>query len=110
MIDKTALRGGLMSKVAHSCAPNCGIRLNQPGTHDLVARYDIRAGTEITIDYAMRSFTIDLFPTHCQCGAVGCRGSVTGFKDLPPERKRAYRGWVAPHLLDLDLATNQVLR
>lgn len=103
-IDEAALRGGLMGKVAHSCAPNCGIRLNQAGTHDLVARYAIRPGTEITIDYAMRSFSIDLFPAHCQCGTVGCRGSITGFRDLPHERKVAYRGMVAPHLLVLDAA------
>ena len=103
-LDEAALRGGLMGKVAHSCAPNCGIRLNQAGAHDLVARYAIRPGTEITIDYAMRSYSIDLFPAHCQCGTVGCRGAITGFRDLSHERKVAYRGMVAPHLLVLDAA------
>ena len=103
-LDEAALRGGLIGKVAHSCAPNCGIRLNQAGAHDLVARYAIRPGDEITIDYAMRSFSIDLLPAHCQCGTVGCRGAITGFRDLSRERKLAYRGMVAPHLLVLDAA------
>ena len=103
-IDRATLLGTLISKVAHSCAPTCGLRLNEAGTHDLVARYPIRPGTEITIDYAMRSFSIDLFPEHCQCGTVSCRGAITGFRDLPHERKLAYRGMVAPHLLVLDAA------
>ena len=106
-LDEAAVRGGLLGQVAHSCAPSCGVRMNAVGTHDLVARYSIRPGSEITVDYAMRSFSIDLFPAHCQCGTVGCRGAITGFKDLPHERKLAYQGLVAPHLLLLDSVPNQ---
>jgi hypothetical protein len=105
-LDQIALRGGLMSRVAHSCEPNCGLRLNSASTHDLVARYRIPMGTEVTCDYATRSFVIDLFPDACRCGAVGCRGTVMGWKDLPPELKLAYRDMVAPHLLELDRAAS----
>jgi len=110
LLDQIALRGGLMSRVAHSCEPNCGLRLNVAGTHDLIARYNIAMGAEVTCDYAMRSFAIDLFPDPCRCGAVGCRGAVTGWSALPPELKLAYRDVVAPFLLELDGVSPDPLR
>ena len=92
---------GLCSKVNHSCSPTCGVRLNESGAPDLIAFEPIVAGNEITFDYAMRNYSIEHFPSCC-CGAMMCRGSVTGWKDLPAERKAAYRGFVAPYLLELD--------
>ena len=94
--------GGLAPKVNHSCDPNCGIRLNASGAHDLISRFPIVAGQEITFDYAMRNYTIEHFPARCQCGASLCRFRITGWKDLPSDRRTAYRGFVAPYLLDLD--------
>ena len=82
-----ALHGGLGPKVNHSCDPNCGVRLNNGQAFDFVARQPIAVGQELTFDYAMRNFTIDHFPAVCLCGAVRCRGSVTGWKDLPAARK-----------------------
>ena len=38
----------------------------------------------------------------CLCGAEICRGAVTGWKDLPAERKADYEGQVAPYLLEID--------
>ncbi len=96
--------GGLGSKVNHSCDPNCGIRVNDAGGPDLVARRNIRAGEELTFDYAMRNYSVEHFPSSCRCGAARCRGRVTGWKDLPEESKAAYRGFVAPYLLELDRA------
>ncbi len=93
--------GGLCSKVNHSCSPNCGVRLNESGAPDLIVFESIAAGDEITFDYAMRNYSIEYFP-NCFCGATMCRGSITGWKDLPTERKVAYRGFVAPYLLELD--------
>ncbi|MEJ7716071.1 MAG: SET domain-containing protein-lysine N-methyltransferase [Thermoleophilaceae bacterium] len=93
--------GGLCSKVNHSCSPNCGIRINESGAPDLIAFEPIATGDEITFDYAMRNYSIEHLPSCC-CGATICRGSVTGWKDLPNERKTAYRGFVAPYLLELD--------
>lgn len=37
---------GLIPRVNHSCDPNCGIRLNSAGAHDLIARAPIATGTE----------------------------------------------------------------
>jgi hypothetical protein len=55
-------------------------------------------GQEVTFDYAMRNFTIDHFPAVCLCGAARCRGTVTGWKDLPAPRKADYGELVAPYL------------
>jgi hypothetical protein len=100
--DRWARHGGLGPKVNHSCDPNCGVRLNGGQAFDFVARRPIDAGQEVTFDYAMRNFTIDHFPDVCLCGAVECRGSVTGWKDLPAARKADYGELVAPYLRVMD--------
>lgn len=94
--------GALGPKVNHSCDPNCGVRLNDGQAFDFVARRPISAGQELTFDYAMRNFTIDHFPAVCLCGAARCRGSVTGWKDLPAARKDDYGELVAPYLRAMD--------
>lgn len=94
--------GGLGPKVNHSCDPNCGVRLNDQDAFDFVAREAIESGQELTFDYAMRNFTIDHFPAACLCGAANCRGTVTGWKDLPAARKVAYGSLVAPYLREID--------
>jgi hypothetical protein len=96
------LHGGLVPMVNHSCDPNCGIRVNETGAHDFVAIRNIKANEELTFDYAMRNYSVANFPKTCRCGAQICRGKITGWKDLPPERKAAYAGHIAPYLLDLD--------
>lgn len=96
------LHGGLVPLVNHSCDPNCGIHVNETGAHDFVAIRDIKAGEEITFDYAMRNYSVEHFPKTCRCGAQICRGEITGWKDLPRERKAAYAGHIAPYLLAHD--------
>ncbi len=110
--SRWALHGGLGPKVNHSCDPNCGVRLNDGQAFDFIARRAIGAGQELTFDYAMRNFTIDHFPATCLCGATGCRGSVTGWKDLPAERKADYGELVAPYLrlMDDDIAAQAPLQ
>jgi hypothetical protein len=100
--NRFVLHGGLIPKVNHSCEPNCGIRPNAGGAHDLVARRAITAGQEITFDYAMRNYSVDHFAAPCRCGSPRCRGRITGWKDLPSERKADYAGFVAPYLIDID--------
>ncbi|GAA2650283.1 hypothetical protein GCM10010400_01540 [Streptomyces aculeolatus] len=96
------LHGGLVPKVNHSCEPNCGIHLNASGAHDLIARWSITAGQEITFDYAMRNYSVSHFAAHCRCGTPCCRDRITGWKGLPAERKADYRGFVAPYLIEID--------
>lgn len=101
--DRWVRHGGLGPKVNHSCDPNCGVRLNDGQAFDYVARRAISTGQELTFDYAMRNYTIDHFPLVCLCGAAQCRGSVTGWKDLPAARKTDYGQLVAPYLHAMDL-------
>ena len=102
--QKFGFHSGLSSKFNHSCDPNCGIRLNSLGGHDFVAMRTIDAHEEATYDYAMRNFKIEHFPGLCLCGERLCRGSITGWRDLPQIRKTAYLGFVAPYLLEMDRA------
>lgn len=97
-----ALHAGLISKFNHSCSPNCGIRVNVDGGHDFIAMRDIAANEEATFDYAMRNYGIDHFPGLCTCGESACRGSITGWQDLPQPRKDLYAGFVAPYLIEID--------
>ncbi|MGB3263680.1 MAG: SET domain-containing methyltransferase [Microcoleus sp.] len=101
--NKYALHAGLISKVNHSCAPNCGIRVNETGGHDFVAIKNIGDEEELTFDYAMRNYSVNYFPPKCMCGSKECRGRVTGWKDLSAVRKKDYEGFIAPYLLELDL-------
>jgi hypothetical protein len=102
---------GLGPKVNHSCDPNCGVRLDaEVGGFDFVALVAIAAGEEITFDYAMRNYAIEHFPARCLCGAAACRGAVTGWKDLPDERKAAYADLVAPYLREADRGAPRAAR
>ena len=96
------LHGGLITKVNHSCSPNCGIKVNAAGAHDYVAMKTIEIGDEVTFDYAMRNYSIEFFPVTCCCEATNCRGRITGWKDLPASFKADYIGFVAPYLLEMD--------
>ena len=41
--DRYVLHAGLISKVNHSCEPNCGIHVNETGAHDFIAMKSIDA-------------------------------------------------------------------
>lgn len=100
--NEYVLHDGLITKVNHSCSPNCGISVNKTGAHDYVAIKEIGVNEEITFDYAMRNYVINYFPKNCMCGSKRCRGRIAGWKDLPDEKKKEYAGFVAPYLLELD--------
>lgn len=58
--------------VGHSCDPSCWL-----AGLDVVARRDLEAGEEITIDYA--TARNELMPDFaCSCGSAVCRGVVRG--------------------------------
>ncbi len=103
--DSYVRYAGLIIKTNHSCSPNCGVKENKAGVHELVAMKDISIDEEITFDYAMRNYTIAFFPDdNCTCGSKQCRGKISGWKDLPEEKKQEYqgKGFVVPYLLELD--------
>ena len=80
--------------INHSCAPNLGIR----GQIMFVALRDIRAGEELTYDWAME----ENGPGHtrCRCGARRCRGALTGRDWTIPRLQRRYRGYFSSYLED----------
>lgn len=101
--NEFVFHGSLISKVNHSCNPNTGINVNETGAHDFIARRDISVDEEITFDYAMRNFTVSFFGSKCCCGSKECRRIISGWKDLPDEKKKEYEGFVAPYLLGMDV-------
>ena len=71
--------------INHSCDPNAWLE-----GLDLVARKPIEAGEEITVDYA--TFIAETGASfECDCGADGCRGTVTPQDWQLPEIRRRYR-------------------
>lgn len=57
----------------HSCRPNVGIN----AADDFVAMRSIKRGEELCWDYAFAESN-PKFSMKCRCGAVDCRGVVTG--------------------------------
>ncbi len=92
--DRARLSSGFAHRLNHSCSPNCGIR----GNFDIVAMRDIEEGEELCWDYDM-SEDSDWF-LDCQCGNDNCRGKIKGFRFLPEERRKEYRGYISDWLLE----------
>jgi SET domain-containing protein len=76
----------------HSCDPNLGLR----GEITFVAMREIRAGEELTHDWAMTDD--DDYSTECYCGASSCRKVLTGKDWQKPELQRKYAGYFSAYL------------
>lgn len=100
--NEFVLQVGLSRKVNHSCDPNCGVAVNETGAHDFVAMKQLYPGDEITFDYAMQNYDIDHFPGQCLCETKKCRGKLTGWNELPVERRKEYEGFIAPYLIEMN--------
>ncbi len=79
----------------HSCDPN----LWMSGAFDVTVRRAIKAGEELTIDYATQTGPED-WEMPCRCGSPQCRGRVTGGDWRVPSLRAAYREHWIPLLLD----------
>lgn len=79
--------------VNHSCAPNAGFK----GQIFMVAMQPIRAGEEITCDYAMvmhaNPQSTTFFNMECQCGHPNCRKLITEDDWQQPDLQRRYDGY-----------------
>lgn len=76
----------------HSCDANLGIR----GEITFVAMRQIRAGEELTHDWATTDdddYTID-----CKCGTSNCRKILTGKDWQRPELQKRYAGYFSAYL------------
>ena len=87
-------REGSMIFSNHSCEPNIGVR----GQIVFVAMRDIRAGEELTHDWAMTDD--DDSSTECRCGARSCRGTITGRDWRRPELQARYGDYFSAYLLE----------
>ena len=87
-------REGSMIFSNHSCEPNLGVR----GQIVFVAMRYIRAGEELTHDWAMTDD--DDSSTDCRCGAASCRGTITGKDWRRPELQARYGNFFSTYLLE----------
>jgi len=76
----------------HSCDPNLGVR----GEITFVAMRDIRAGEELTHDWAMTDD--DDYSVECNCGASNCRRTLTGKDWQRADLQRRYAGYFSAYL------------
>jgi SET domain-containing protein len=76
----------------HSCDPNLGVR----GEITFVAMRDIRAGEELTHDWAMTDD--DDYSIDCNCSAPDCRKNLTGKDWQRPDLQKRYAGYFSAHL------------
>jgi len=76
----------------HSCDPNLGIR----GEITFVAMRDVRAGEELTHDWAMTDD--DNYSIGCNCGASDCRKMLTGKDWQRPDLQKRYAGYFSAYL------------
>jgi D-alanine-D-alanine ligase-like ATP-grasp enzyme len=91
----------------HSCAPTAWLH-----GLDSVARTDLPAGSQVTLDYATFCGP-DMAAFACRCGAADCRGQVTGWDGLLPALQQRYAGhfsdwWQAVHAGRLQLPERHV--
>ena len=78
--------------INHSCDPNVGFR----GQVVYVAMRDIKAGEELSHDYAMERS--DEYVLDCRCGSLLCRGKVTGEDWRLPELQMRYGQYFSIYL------------
>lgn len=78
----------------HSCDANIGVR----GEITFVAMRDIRAGEELTHDWAMTDD--DDYSVECKCGSSNCRKVLTGKDWQRPDLQKRYAGYFSRYLTD----------
>ena len=76
----------------HSCNPNLGMR----GEITFVAMRNIRAGEELTHDWAMTDD--DDYSVECNCGAPDCRKTLTGKDWQHPDLQKRYAGYFSAYI------------
>jgi len=75
----------------HSCDPNLGIKGKKA-----YALKNIKKDEELTVDYDTFEYN---WRMKCKCGSKNCRKTLRGYKHLPEELKKKYKGYVAEYLV-----------
>ena len=78
----------------HSCDANVGMR----GEITFVAMRDIRAGEELTHDWATTDD--DDYSIACKCGSAKCRRMLTGKDWQRPDLQKRYAGYFSSYLAE----------
>jgi hypothetical protein len=87
----------LTNFINHSCDPNVWMK----DEVTLVARRDIAAGEELTIDYAMFEGDEEWVGRwECHCGSKLCRGRHTGSAWRQKELQERYRNHFSPFICE----------
>ena len=76
----------------HSCDPNLGVQ----GQIVFVAMRDVQPGEELTHDWAMTD--CDDSALACNCGAAGCRKTISGLDWMRKDLQEKYRGYFSWYL------------
>jgi len=76
----------------HSCDPNLGMR----GEITFAAMREIRAGEELTHDWATTDD--DEYSVDCNCGVVNCRKVLTGKDWQRSDLQKRYAGYFSAYL------------
>ena len=87
-------RDGSMLYTNHSCDPNLGMR----SEITFVAMRNIRAGEELTHDWAMTDD--DDYSVECNCGVPNCRKILSGKDWQRPELQTRYAGYFSAYLAE----------
>ena len=87
-------REGSMLYSNHSCDANLGLR----GEITFVAMRDIRAGEELTHDWATTDD--DDYSVKCNCRSSSCRDTLTGKDWQRPELQKKYAGYFSTYLAE----------
>ena len=94
-------REGSMIFSNHSCEPNIGVQ----GQIVFVAMRDIKAGEELTHDWATTDD--DAYRMECRCGALTCRKIITGQDWRRRELQEKYGHYISCYLLEKIKATEK---
>jgi SET domain-containing protein len=95
LVEDVEASGTLYAAMNHSCDPNSWMA----DEVTLVARRDIEAGEEVTVDYAM--FTTQsnwIMDSRCRCGSPYCRRIITGDDWMLEDLQERYRGHFSPFI------------
>lgn len=83
---------GCMIYSNHSCNPNIGVK----GQLTFVAMRDIKAGEELTHDWAMTDN--EQYRMKCNCGGKDCRGVITGKDWQKKNLQKKYSGYFSAYI------------
>ena len=95
LVEDIETTGSLDASMNHSCESSAWMA----DEATLVARRDIDAGEEVTVDYAL--FTTQsnwMLDSRCRCGSPHCRRIITGDDWMREEIQERYRDHFSPFI------------